>query len=881
MKLKLVILAFCLFFVGSTAFAASTYYIPQVAIGHFNGGSYRTTFVFFNNQSTFTNITLALTDQTGDAMSVNLPGMIAYDGIYSFQLGPGSTKIIQTDDSGNARVGAATITSDLDIGVSGIYTINDTQGKFVTEVGVRGASLMNNFVIPIQTTADGTITTGLALYNPNSSNSTLTLSLKNEDGTSAAPNAPITLAAGQQWVGYIDNPFPSINHTKFSGMLTVQSSAEIAAVTLRQNAPSFLTYTSIPVVPTTSTQTTFNLAHVVDGIAGGTPYKTTFMLFNFGTASATVTLTPTKDDGTPFTLTMTDASTTAGTYTIPAGGSAFLQTNGTANAQGAVKIASTAKIGAAALFTEYNNDQSFNTEAGVQDSPAFTNFTLPIDSRVSLDGSATTSDTGIAFFNPGTSSVSFNPKFLDADGIVSTSTTTVSLPAKGHEAYFFNQLFPLLGNIQGSIAVAGLSNGVSAMTLRLNMVPFSMTTLPVVSGVAPGLSYPTTGAPVRKTLAGAIATDNTTVDAKLPIGYPLTFTPTMTGGGSIWAMYGGQGVTVTHNGVTRPATQTCSTALYQGACYGTISYSANLAPGPYTFGMEGYVGGQTSAYFWFYRSTDLVTVSSNATVPVTAAFPAVYTVTGSISGLTATNGKIVLYNTDNSGSYGYNAVANGAYTIQVPSGTYDIDLVPNWPYAPAPPYYDKLGTVVVDGTNTAGPNIVLPPLVNLTGTAHFTDTAPAITITATDSLGIGLYTYISTTASTASNGSYTMNVVPNTPYNLSLAYSVYASTSTTVSSGTVNYAPTSPLNPFTLTGNSTYDFTMPILGAPSLVTISGTVTDSAGAAVSGATVTATSNSLTGASSAVSYTSASATTSTTGAYSLNVVPGVDYSLTFVK
>ena len=53
MKLKLVVLAFCLFFVGSTAFAA-TYYIPQVAIGSFAANditySYRTTFVFFNNR---------------------------------------------------------------------------------------------------------------------------------------------------------------------------------------------------------------------------------------------------------------------------------------------------------------------------------------------------------------------------------------------------------------------------------------------------------------------------------------------------------------------------------------------------------------------------------------------------------------------------------------------------------------------------------------------------------------------------------------------------------------------------------------------------------------------------------------------------------------
>ena len=316
---------------------------------------------------------------------------------------------------------------------------------------MQGASPATSFAIPVQTTSNGRINTGLALYNPGDSSASLTLTLKDVDGTSAG-SATFDLAAGAQTAFYVGNKISSVNNTTFSGTLTVQSTAEIAAVALRQNSPSFDTFTSIPVIPTTSTQTSFNLAHIVDGNVGGTPYTTTFMLVNFGTASATVTLAPTKDDGTAWPLTMTDASTTAGTYTIPAGGSKFLVTNGSANDQGAVKITSTAKIGAAALFTQYNNDSSFNTEAGVQDSPAFTDFTLPIDSRVSLDGTATISDTGIAFFNPGTSSVTFTPTFLDAAGVITSSTTEVTIPAKGHTASFFNQLFPLLGDIQGSVA---------------------------------------------------------------------------------------------------------------------------------------------------------------------------------------------------------------------------------------------------------------------------------------------------------------------------------------------------------------------------------------------------------------------------------------------
>ena len=77
MKLKLVVLAFCLFFLGSTAFSSSTYYIPQVAIGTYTGADqqtygYRTTFVFFNNTSSSSTVALSLAADDGTAMTANI-----------------------------------------------------------------------------------------------------------------------------------------------------------------------------------------------------------------------------------------------------------------------------------------------------------------------------------------------------------------------------------------------------------------------------------------------------------------------------------------------------------------------------------------------------------------------------------------------------------------------------------------------------------------------------------------------------------------------------------------------------------------------------------------------------------------------------------------
>jgi hypothetical protein len=1022
MKLKLIVPAICLFFAGSTAFA-STYYIPHVAIGAYIGSDqqvyrYRTTFVFFNNTDTDTNVSMVLTDDNGDPMAANISAMGMKSSTFNFKLGSGATNIFQADSAGNVHTGAATIISDSDIGVSGIYTIsNVATGAFVTEVGVPATSLMSNFAIPVQTTSDGFVNTGLALYNPNASDSTITLTLKNEDGTATGANVQFTLAAAKHEAFYITAKYPSIDKTAFSGMLTVQSSQQISALTLRQNSPSTVSYTSIPAVPTASTQKTFNMAHIADGVIG-TPYKTTFILFNFSSSAATVSIAATKDDGSALTLAMTDGSTTASNITIPAQGSKFLQTNGAAGSTGAAIITSNVPIGAAALFAEYNNDQSFNTEAGVQDSAATTSFTLPIDSRVSTDGTETISDTGIAFFNPGSSSVTFSPIFMDLSSVITTSSTEITLQAKGHSASFFNNLFPNLGDVQGSVVISGLSSAVSAMALRMNQSPLGITTLPVLSGAATGNTPATSGNVVRKRLGGVIATADTTVNATLPYGYAVTIAPTVTGG-AVWAS-GGLGVRAFSGG-------NIYTTTTSGA-----GYTTNLPPGSYEFKVETYVGTQTSAFFWFYIAPSLVTISSNATVPIAATFPTLYAVTGNISGLTTTAGKVLFTSTDGSGSYGYNSVGASPYSIMVPSGTYQVAYATTWPNGP---FISNLGTVTVADAETSGPDIEIPTSASLSGTAHFTDTAPAsITIAAKNSDGITPPGQVfNVTTATAASGLYQqLKVTPGDLYDMSLAYTLFTTTTadgincggsasdsfaadqyysggttytnsnftldmsqitenqppaavfnterygamtytipsltagnnytvtlyfvekyvtaagqrlfsvsingTTVLSsfdiyataggqykaiaqtfsatadssgqlviqftsgtqnpsvnairlgegiqfpitqGTVNYMPID--NPNSFAGDDAYDFTLPgIPGNPSLITISGTVTNGAGTAVSGVTVTATSSLLTNATApGASYTSAGATTGADGKYSLKVVPGSDYMLTFAK
>ena len=178
MKTKLGVLVFFLFFAATNGFSQSlnNYYLPQVANGSYDGGSFRTTFVFFNNHNASATVFLTLTDDSGNGMTVTIPGLgTGPNSEFFFTLPAGATRIYQTDGSGSLKAGAATVSSTAPIGVSGIFTIFDTAGNFVTESGVGSSDPLTDFVIPVQ--ASGNYSTGLALFNPNSDTSFTAISV--------------------------------------------------------------------------------------------------------------------------------------------------------------------------------------------------------------------------------------------------------------------------------------------------------------------------------------------------------------------------------------------------------------------------------------------------------------------------------------------------------------------------------------------------------------------------------------------------------------------------------------------------------------------------------------------------------------------------------
>ncbi len=467
------------------AYAQNQYNLPHFANGNF-GLVYKTSFILFNNTDTAVTATLKLTDNNGKPLSVTITGL-GTNSQFNIPLDPGTTKIYQSDGNGSAQ-GAATVSSTGPIGVSAVFTVLDSAGNFVTESGVGVSDAMTDFVLPVDST--GSALTGLALFNPGTADALLTLTLFNTDG-SPAGSMPLSLASGNHLAAFValNSPgqfFPTL--TSFRGTMQVQSTTPVSAMVLSQYQKNSTTicYTSLPVVSRSYPKTALKLAQVANGVYGSVSFKTTFLIFNISSAPANISLELTDDNGNSFSVNIpgngigTGAGATR-SFTLQPNASIFLQTDGLgAGNAGAASITSNVPIGASAIFTVFNA-AGFQTEAGIGDSPVMASLTLPVDVTGLFD-------TGIAFFNPGSSPVALTLELLDMNGNVAAGTTARTLPsinAHGHLASFINDpdLFPGTSNFKGSLAVTA-PVGIASTVLRQYNSGANFTTLPTVWGTA-------------------------------------------------------------------------------------------------------------------------------------------------------------------------------------------------------------------------------------------------------------------------------------------------------------------------------------------------------------------------------------------------------------
>jgi len=798
-------------------------------------------------------------------MTVTIPGL-GTDDEFTVPVGPGETKILQTTGAGALTAGAARVESQHPLGVSAIFTMYNS-GAFLTEAGVGSSTPLSNFVIPVDVSAG--FNTGVALFAPEAS--TVSYTLRRLDGTVAGTTSGPLARRNHlaKFVAGTGGLFPSVsNFTR--GTLELSCTTPIAAVVLRQNG---LSSTTLPVVNKASSNTDFNLPQIANGgDAAGVNIRTTFIVFNISSTAANVQIDVRKPDSTAFPVTVqgldspslslaqTDSSPEQSgrlTVTLQPGASAFLQTTGTgAVSVGSAQVSSDVPIGVSGIFTLYNG-QTFMTEAGVGDSPVRTDFTLPVDF-------AAGSSNSIAIFNPNQTPALIDIWLVDEAGAFAGRISAPKLlPGLSQIALQVSdpELFPGKTNFRGTMCGSVTQGeGVAAVTLRTNNDPLSYTTLPVVEGTFEG-TIPSAGALLDQTKTGIGATANTVVNAQLPPGFKIS--------GTI------SGSTVGIVSVVSARSTAAGGQSYFGlADNQTNRYVVVVPAGTYELAICYMPDSLIPLGVPNLNYTVSQTVTVNADVTRNIQVPAVTLgmVMGSVTGIEQTGaegGFLTFASADGKNGVTAFAIPSLPYSAQVPNGSYIASLALGIGQNFLGFY--NIGTVSVNGTTNA--NFAVPATVQLSGTVTGAPADSSVSVTDTSAAAVTDAVISCATAITGSStqiaagGAYQLLVPKDRPLAASVSFLVGTS------GGGGFPFPSRTLG--SLSANRTEAFNVPAL--PGLVTISGKVTNNQGQGVAGVDVSAYSSQITGAAQV--YYAAGAETNTDGNYTMQVLSGTNYQLTF--
>jgi hypothetical protein len=849
-------------------FGQQAYRLPHIANGRFAGGSFRTTFVIFNATDSKVTINITLFADDGSPFRVNLAGFELSDK-FTVSLEAGETRLLQTDGLGTAAAGSAVVTATGTIGISAIFSIFDSQGNFLTEAGVGSSEPLTDFSIPVESTSG--FNTGVALFSDTASAS-VTLRLLDAAGQEAG-RTTVNLGPRGHIARFISGAgefFPQFSG--FRGVLAVTSTAPLAAIALRQNS-SPLSLTTLPVVSRSSSQVDFNLAQVANGPLEGGTFRTSFLIFNISAARAGITLSLTKDDGSPMTVNIPGTGTgSTFSITLEPGASAFLQTDGSGVlTTGAARVSSNAPIGVSAIFSILDAKGQFVTEAGVGDSPVLPQFSIPVQVTATFG-------TGAAFFNRADAMVTLTLTLLDRSGAV-LGSRTITLNGKSHLARFVSELFPTLLSKTGSSSAAAVqefqgllavsaSAPIAAVALRQNASPLSFTTLPVAAGASHG--HAAEARPLlRQTVSAVNISGDTTIDTVLLPGFRLFGTIQGPSQATLLSARGEKNTFFV--GAINPDTGRYSLVVPADRYRFLLCYE----PLPIV---------PTATVRNAFDDPNPVQVTAHTARDIMLPAVTMFTISGSISGLgsipSLVSPAVVLSSNDGQVGATLRLAADGSYQGQVPGGAYTATLAGQIEAVSASSTRQVLsifgiGSASITGSTMA--NFTVPPTARIAGTirASAPDTSRA-TVSAADTsvpplpLGCAPTASINSVTVSGPMRTYQMTMATGRTYVVQLGFSV---TQGEVTVGTLSLPV--PPRQVAFNGDSTQDFEFPAL--PASFSISGRVTDSNGAAVAGVVVAASTSEVTGISGAA-Y-SASAQTAADGTYRLQVLSGNNYQVSF--
>ncbi len=869
--------------------------LPQIA----NGTLIRTTFVFFNNGSETADITLSLTKDDGTAFRLALGGL-GEGSEHSFSLEPGETRFFTTDGQGENQAGAARVTSNHPIGVSAVFSLV-LLGALLTEAGVGASPALTEFVLAVDTT--GEFNTGIAIQDLSGSENEIRIAISGST-VPAGDSAPLGISDETSFTlepnGHLSSfvagqgqLFPTLD--EFRGRMFVRSDAPVAAITLRQNPSELAPLTTLPVVPSDSTQTSF----VLPQIANGESIKTQFVLFGLGNPApagvpqSEVTLTFTDEEGEPFSLILSNGmSGSEITLPIDPQSALFFETDGMGDpVAGAARVVAEIPIGVSAIFT-LNLPGQPTTEAGVGDAPAFHNLTIPADLSPPFD-------TGIALFNNNEDSANVSFQFINQDGtLLATQSLRIApfsanrivpagsfdaLEGFGQRARFVGQLLPELGleGRQGQFsAISDLE--LSALTLRQSET--TLTTLPIEEGVAdvgPPGPTPEGTEPLPITISDVDLSADITLDQQLPAGFrisgtidtPIGFFP-----GAVQAIRRDDG------------------QVFRGAVAPFGSYAVNVPTGNYDLRFC------TAAGFQFLgKIEENISVQENVVRNVVLAAVATHSVSGTITnlaglpGIPESSAGFVVFDDRNSlaasvaligpgGDYGTRLVDGGDFGVSLAfiagEDTDQDGFVDDVDQSVL--LYD-IGQVSVAGSDLTGVDFSTPAAVKISGVVSQPQTPamPEDSVVVALDLGFPEEGFLRQCFPAVGGGLSIVN--PDGSYDPTILagrdHTIFANIPVT---GVGTEEPGFWSNPSPgsniVNANSDRVLNLPYPVLPTVVMLTGTVTDQNGVPLLGVTVGAHAADGISGAPGTAY-SAGAMTKADGTYELKVLSGTLYTIEF--
>jgi hypothetical protein len=421
------------------------------------------TLILVNPSSTQTAAgTVTLLDSTGKPPSVKINGS-AGSGRFNFTIPPKGASFYTSEAVGDPVTGSVRVNSTIPVGGTVVFAGD------IGIAGVEAGQPSSDFFIPVESNTDSGVKTAVALSNPGTSAPTVTLTLRNSDGTLAAKGSvTVSLLINGQLARFIEEIFQDsgIDFSQFRGTLEVSSPVPLNGLALRVSPAELAT---LPVTPANPPNNPLYFAQ----FGNGQGISSTLILINPSPTKATGTVQLFASDGNPLSVNI-NGTIQNGTFSFetPPQGVAFFQTDGAGSlAVGSVKVNSDIPIGGTILFAG-----SIGI-AGVGAARPLSSFLVPIVSDSSMGV-----QTGVALSNPSNSALAVTFRLRDTNGaLVPNGSVTLSIPGNGQLSRFVEQIFPgreiNFSQFRGTLEVLSPApvNGMAILVSRAGLATLPVT----------------------------------------------------------------------------------------------------------------------------------------------------------------------------------------------------------------------------------------------------------------------------------------------------------------------------------------------------------------------------------------------------------------------